>query len=135
MPQAPVSADVLAPFQQQWAELPVLPEALLEALQRRFRELQATLEQNLERKKVWCVCMEIIAGMESPPAFAQLRMEYQVARLSASLAGAATKTEALYDPQRLQEQWRQTGALPADQEVELDARFMNAVRAWQQRED
>ena len=149
LPQAPVSADVLAPFQQQWAELPVLPEALLEALQRRFdtacqaltgapeaaRELQATLEQNLERKKVWCVCMEIIAGMESPPAFAQLRMEYQVARLSASLAGAATKTEALYDPQRLQEQWRQTGALPADQEVELDARFMNAVRAWQQRED
>jgi exonuclease SbcC len=145
---APVDADVLAPFQQTWAALPALPAALLEPMQRRFaaacqalvgpgesaRELQTTLEANLERKKTWCICMEIVAGVESPPAFASLRMEYQVARLSASLAGAASKSNVLYDPQQLQEQWRLTGALPADQEVELDDRFMNAVRAWQQQQ-
>jgi hypothetical protein len=146
---APVDADVVSPFQQEWAELPALPAALLEPMQRRFdaacqaltgsaeeaRERQASLERNLERKKVWCVCMEIVAGVESPPAFAQLRMEYQVARLSASLAGAAAKNETLYDPPQLQEQWCLTGALPATEEAELDARFMNAVQAWRQREE
>ncbi len=144
-----VDADTLASYQQTWAALPALPAALLEPMQRRFdaaclaltgapesaRELRANLERNLERKKVWCVCMEIIAGVESPPAFASLRMEYQVARLSASLAGAAAKNDVLYDPQQLQEQWRLTGALPAAEEAELDARFMNAVRAWRQREE
>jgi len=146
---APVNPDVLIPFRQEWATLPALPAALLEPMQQRFtaacqaltgsvgeaREQQARLERNMERKKVWCVCMEIVAGVESPPAFAQLRMEYQVARLSASLAGAAAKNETLYDPPQLQEQWCLTGALPAAEEAELDARFMNAVRAWRQREE
>ncbi len=146
---APVNPDVLIPFQQEWVALPALPAALLEPMQQRFaaaclaltgssedaRARQASLERNLERKKVWCVCMEIVAGVESPPAFAQLRMEYQVARLSASLAGATAKNETLYDPPQLQEQWCLTGALPAAEEAELDARFMNAVRAWRQREE
>ena len=87
------------------------------------------------RKRVWCVCMEIAAGVDSPPACAQLRMEYQVARLSASLAGATAKADALYDPRLLQEQWCQTGALPAEAEAELDARFLHALRTWWQRED
>ena len=94
------------------------------------RELQARLEENLERKKVWCVCMEIVAGVESPPAFAPLRMEYQVARLSASLAGAASRNDVIYDPQQLQEQWRLTGALPASEAAELDNRFMKALQSW-----
>lgn len=146
---APVSPERLLPLQQAWAALPTLPAALLEPMQQRFtaasqaltgsveeaRARQADLERNLPRKKIWCVCMEIVAGIESPPAFAQLRMEYQVARLSASLAGAAPQDEALYDPLRLQEQWRLTGALPAADEAELDARFIRAVQAWRQREE
>lgn len=148
------SADkdaTLAEARETWETLPELPAALQEPMRQRFtavvealsdadanpaRELRTRLERNLERKRIWCVCMEIVAGMESPPEFAALRMEYQVARLSASLAGATAKTDAIYDPRRLQEQWCLTGALlPADAEAELDARFLGALDAWRQREE
>lgn len=148
------SADkdaTLTEAQETWETLPELPAALQESLRQRFTavvqalheanatpsapELRASLERNLERKRIWCVCMEIVAGLESPPEFAALRMEYQVARLSASLAGAAAKADAIYDPRRLQEQWCLTGALPAEAEAELDARFLRALGAWRQREE
>ena len=106
----PVDDAEFATIQQAWANLPTVPGPLLEPIQRRFAtvcqalhdpdqasKLRETLERNLERKQVWCVCMEIVAGLESPPDQAQLRMEYQVARLSASLAGATAKTDSLYD--------------------------------------
>lgn len=146
---APVEADTLDQARETWQTLPALPAALLEPIQQRFdtvvqaltglpeqaRDLLIRLEQNLQRKRIWCVCMEIVAGVESPPEFAQLRMEYQVARLSASLAGAAARVDSLYDPRLLQEQWCLTGALPAEAAAELDARFLHALRTWQQRED
>ena len=126
-----------------------MPGPLLEPIQRRFatvcqalhdpeqaRTLRETLEQNLPRKQTWCVCMEIVAGMESPPDQAQLRMTYQVARLSASLAGgAAVKSDALYDAQQLQEQWFLNGALPETAAVALDERFLRALQTWRQREE
>ncbi|MGB5065467.1 MAG: DUF349 domain-containing protein [Candidatus Competibacter sp.] len=141
--------SVLPSTRQEWATLPNLPAALAAALQQRFdtvcqalagapdqmQAARACLEHDLERKQIWCVCMEIVAGVDSPPEFAQLRMEYQVARLSASLAGTAAKTEALYDPHRLQEQWCLTGALPAKAAAELDNRFLHAARVWWQREE
>ncbi len=149
-PPANVDAT-LAEAMAIWAALPALAAALREPMQQRFdtvvqaltdhqsadpaRELRANLERNLERKRTGCVCMEIAAGTESPPEFATLRMEYQVARLSASLAGATTKADAIHDPRRLREQWCLTGALPAEAEAELDARFLRALRAWQQREE
>ncbi len=144
----PIDTITLAALQHEWAALPALPEALLEPLQQRFdkicqaltsspeqtKSLRVYLEQNLERKKIWCVCMEIVAGIESPPAFAAMRMEYQVARLSASLARGTVQSEALYDPQALREQWCLTGALPAEEETELDTRFLRAAQAWWKRE-
>ena len=146
---APVDTDLLAQDRQTWETLPPLPTALLALIQGRFDaavaalteapeqapDLIAQLEQNLERKRVCCIRMEIIAGIESPPEFAQQRMEYQVARLSASLAGSASKTETLHDPRLLQEEWCLTGALPADVEAELDTRFLRALDACWQRED
>lgn len=144
-------AATLAEVRERWATLPALPAALLEPMQQRFvtvaqvlsetdparsaAELRAALEANLERKRIWCVCMEIVAGVESPPESAALRMEYQVARLSASLAGAVAKADAIYDPRHLQEQWCLTGALPADREAELDTRFLRALEAWRRREE
>jgi hypothetical protein len=136
-----------ATIQQAWTHLPTAPGPLLEPIQRRFATvcqalhdldqaltLRERLERNLERKYVWCVCMEIIAGLESPSDQAQLRMEYQVARLSASLAGAATKTDSLHDAQQLQEQWLLTGALPIAAVMALDERFFRALQTWRQRE-
>jgi hypothetical protein len=141
----------LAGAQESWATLAELPAALAEPMQQRFTaavqalsdadpahpasELRASLERKLERKRIWCVCMEIVAGVESPPEFAALRMEYQVARLSASLAGAAAKADAIYDPRRLQERWYLTGALPAAAEAELDVRFLHALDIWRRREE
>ena len=141
-------AVVLTEVRAIWPTLPPLSPSLEESLQRRHdaivqaltddsdaaRDLRAQLERNLERKQLWCVSMEIAAGVESPPEFAQLRMQHQVARLSASLAGDAA-TDALHDPRRLQEQWCLTGALPAETEVALDDRFLAALHAWQRRED
>ena len=142
--------DTLLPLaRQEWVTLPDPPTTLAAALQQRFdavcRALEGTPEQmqaararlahNLERKQPWCVCMEIVAGVDSPPEFASLRMEYQVARLSASLAGGAAKTETIYDPRQLQEQWWLTGALPAEAAAELDTRFLHAARVWWQREE
>lgn len=144
---APVDVEMLKQSRETWETLAPLPEALLVPIQQRFHTviaaltdqpeqapaLMASLEKNLERKQVWCICMEIIAGVDSPANCAQQRMEYQVARLSASLAGATAKPHTLYDPHMLQEQWCMVGALPADVETELDTRFIQALSAWWQR--
>ncbi|MDS4022717.1 MAG: DUF349 domain-containing protein, partial [Candidatus Competibacter sp.] len=145
----PMDDTAIASTQREWTSLPTLPAALLESMQQRFnvvcqaltgtpeqaQDLRANLERNLERKRIWCVCMEIVAGVESPPEQTQLRMEYQVARLSASLAGATAKADAIYDPRQLQERWCLTGALPLEAAAELDARFLRAVQTWWQREE
>lgn len=145
----PMDDTAIASAQREWTSLPTLPAALLESMQQRLnvvcqaltgtpeqaQDLRANLERNLERKRIWCVCMEIVAGVESPPEQTQLRMEYQVARLSASLAGATAKADAIYDPRQLQERWCLTGALPLEAAAELDARFLRAVQTWWQREE
>jgi len=146
----PADTSLLDHARQTWETLPALPAAVMEPIQQRFdtiirslvdapeqaRSLRSKLEQNLDNKRIWCICMEIAASVESPPECAQQRMEYQVARLSASLAGNSTaKTDALYDPRLLQEQWCLAGALPAEAEAELDARFLRALQAWWQQED
>ena len=138
-----------------WERLPALPLTVLEPMLERFAALIQTLgdpdparsgpearaqlarrlERNLDRKRLWCVCMEIAAGVESPPEFAALRMEHQVARLSASLTGGGVSAEAIHDPRELEERWCLTGALPADQEAALDQRFLRAWTAWRQREE
>lgn len=148
-PATEVAAPLLSEVQDLWTTLPALPAALREPMQQRFetitqaladdsdaaQQLRASLERNLERKRIACVSMEIIAGVESPPECAQLRMEYQVARLSASLAGATAKADAVHDPRQLREQWCLSGALPAEQEAQLDARFLRALNVWWQREE
>ncbi len=142
-------AAALAETQEIWSTLPALPAALQEPMQQRFeaiaqaltdnndaaQPLLIALERNLERKRMACVSMEIIAGVESPPDCAQLRMEYQVARLSASLAGATAKADMAHDPRQLRDQWCLSGALPAEDEAQLDSRFMCALNVWQQREE
>lgn len=142
-------AAALVETQEIWSTLPALPAALQEPMQQRFeaitqaltdnndaaQPLRIALERNLERKRMACVSMEIIAGVESPPDCAQLRMEYQVARLSASLAGATAKTDTAHDPRQLRDQWCLSGALPAEDEAQLDSRFMCALNIWQQREE
>lgn len=143
-------AATLAKAQEIWPTLPALPAAARDPMQQRFetivqtlthadthaiQALQTQLERNLEQKRIGCVCMEIAAGIESPPEWAQLRMEHQVARLSASLTGTHTKANSLDDPRSLRERWCLTGALPAEAETDIDARFLRALYAWWRQED
>lgn len=146
---APVDAAMLVQDRASWNALPPLSDPLAGPLQQRFeaavraltdapdqaRLLIASLEKNLARKQIWCISMEIAAGVESPPECAQQRMQYQVARLSASLAGTLTKGDAFDDPRVLQEQWCWLGALPAEPESVLDARFLHALQVWWQQQD
>lgn len=156
LPDPPLDlTTLLTEARETWEKLPAVPLPMLELLLPRFTaviqalgdseshatasamhlSLLHTLEQQLERKQIWCICLEIVAGVESPPECTTLRMEYQVARLSASLAGGLVKSAALYDPLQLQERWCATGALPAAAEAALDARFLRALDAWRAREE
>ena len=98
--------DILLPSaRQEWATLPDPPTTLAAALQQLRRRLSGTGRYSPEQiqaarapgaqpgaqANLGNVCMEIVAGVDSPPEFASLRMEYQVARLSAPLAGAPSK--------------------------------------------
>lgn len=148
-------ATVLETTRTAWEQLPPITAPLLEPLLERFgaavqaltasepvnpdgapaearTQLIRILESQLERKQTWCVHLEILMGVESPPEAAGLRMQHQVARLSASLTGGSRSNTAPDDLQRLQERWCLTGALPAPAEAALDARFVRALEVgWQ----
>ena len=132
--------------QQIWDSLAALPDPLVALLQQRFdsvrqalagggearRLLLATLQQNLANKQLLCLRLEVAAGVESPPEFAQARLEYQVARLSESLTGgrdSARTEDSLDEVRKIQQEWRLSGALPPDQNSLLEQRFERALAA------
>ena len=144
--EAPADSEVrLAEARRLWDALPALQDSLAEPMQQRFeavcqaltaggeacQSLLRTLEANLQKKQVLCLRMEIAAGLESPPEFAQARMEYQVARLSESLSGRETaKIDDIQEEVRkLQGEWRSLGALPSAQDELLEQRFERAAAA------
>jgi DNA repair protein SbcC/Rad50 len=71
------------------------------------------------------VRLEFLAGVESPPADRQRRMDHQVRRLSARLRGGES-TEPAVELVTLLAAWFD---LPAGAPTELDARFEVAARA------
>ena len=139
------SAAQVSEARQLWEQLPPLPAALVEPLQRRFdtvcealagggescQSLLQTLTANLPRKQILCLRLEIAAGVESPPECAQARMEYQVARLSESLSGRETHKagSAAEEGRKLQEEWCLLGAAPAARNEWLERRFEQALAA------
>jgi hypothetical protein len=135
-----------ADAQQEWQALPALKPAPAAAIQRRFDAVCAALaeggatreallrelEGHLDRKQTLCLHLEVLAGVESPPEWAQARMEYQVARLSESLAGrepARTPENNRQAARRSEEEWFTLGVLPPEQDALLEARFGRAVAA------
>ncbi|MFO1429660.1 MAG: DUF349 domain-containing protein [Candidatus Competibacteraceae bacterium] len=130
---------------QDWEQLPPVQVALAVPLQRRFdtvcealagggeacQSLLQTLTANLPKKQLLCLRMEIAAGVESPPEYAQARMEYQVARLSESFGGRDLQKfgNAAEEAHNIQEEWHLLGALPAVQNESLEQRFERALAA------
>ena len=138
------SASLINQLRQTWDTLPPLPEALKQPIRQRFeaaclalteggevrQTLQQNLKENLERKKNLCLGMEIIAGIDSPPEFAQARMEYQVARLTQSLNARDIPQGVQHSKDsEIEREWYLTGALPADLDADLEARFERALKA------
>ncbi len=86
-------------LRQEWAELPALKEArLANALATRFEralgaltdrtahsELVQATSVNAQRRAELCLQLEIAAGIETPPEFAEQRLKLQVARLAERL--------------------------------------------------
>ena len=90
---------------QRWQALPQLDAAHAKAMQARYdlasaalqgdgsaeESLRDTLEQNLKHRLQLCLELEVAAGVESPPEYADERMKYQVSLLADSMQHHAEK--------------------------------------------
>jgi hypothetical protein len=140
----PEALTVMAAAQDKWQRLLPVAPALAGGIQLRFdtacRALseggarrEALLQQlaaNLEQKHKLCLRMEIVAGVESPPEFAQARMECQVSRLSETLGRRDNTQDGGVDDEvrRIEAAWYLLGVSP-DQEAALGERFRRALAA------
>lgn len=145
------AAAAVAAAKAQWDTLPPVAPAQVASSEQRFEvacqavtaedeavreRLRQTLAVQLDDKQRLCLRLEIIAGVDSPPAFAKARLEYQVSRLSESL----TSRDNLHSRERqrkealeIETRWYLTGVWPPEQAAALDERFARALHASQER--
>ncbi len=131
--------------EQAWQALAPLDEACEAALRERFalagralagdvqarQVLETGLEKNLNRRLELCLQMEIEAGIESPPEFAEARMQLQVSRLEDAFKHRHEDTAG--DRLRaLQMAWYQAGPAPVAEMAALEVRFARALAGMQQ---
>ncbi len=132
----------LAEVEGQWTALG--DAGAQQALEQRFRVACEALEgdasalgrlreaaaDQLQARLRLCLEMEILAGAESPPEYADERMRLQVSRLSEALQQRGEAPEARW--QRLialQRSWALTGPVPPEEEDPLARRFARALAA------
>lgn len=142
--EQPDGAVLVEQARQEWASLSGLRKSLEEPVRRRFdaacqavieggqarQSLLQTLEANLESKKVLCLRLEILAGAETPPEFVQEKMEYQIARLSESLAESSSThspPQAMEEARAIEREWYLTGTIPSEMNESLELRFQRAL--------
>ena len=95
-----------------------------------IRALQQALEDNLQLRLQLCLQLEVAAGIESPPEYADARMEYQVSLLSNAMQQKFEQTKSRYEQLRdLQIAWLQAGPVAAEDRPMLDARFERVLQA------
>lgn len=141
-------AALIAELESAWAAAPEVDAAAQEILQQRFtracqalrqdaaarQTLLAKLSTGRAAKRELCLQLEIATGVETPHQYAQERMQYQVARLSDSLAGRgqhAPPGDNLQQAVELARQWLLTPLPAAADDAQLEARFANAYAALQ----
>jgi len=73
------------------------------------------LEERLERARLLCIQLEFLAGLPSPEADRELRMQYQVDRLSKTLGGQQVRLSAADEAQQAEREWLLASALPEPQ--------------------
>jgi DNA repair protein SbcC/Rad50 len=121
---------------REWAELPTQEDhGLQRAIRARFEralaaigdaraldDLRQSFAVNGERRARLCLRLEIAAGVETPPEFAQQRLEFQVARLAERLVEG--EEDSLQSGLQLLSDWYLLG--PAPRDAALEQRFEKA---------
>ncbi len=62
-------------------------------------------KQTVEAARKRCICLEFLAGIPSPDKEKDLRMQYQVDRLSESMSGERQRMSALDEARQLEAEW------------------------------
>lgn len=109
------------------------PKALVERLSRAVageapEDLDRAAAAHREQGEAICVALEFLAGIDSPQAFRQQRMDYQVQRLSRRMSGE--DTVSLEDESwSLEQDWYACGPLAPGDAAALGERFDRATAA------
>ena len=137
---AQLPSESASSLRERWSALAALPGeddearmaarfetalALLEAPSQAAAPNEQAAASNLDTREALCLRMEIAAGIESPPEYAQARMAQQVARLAAAFEDRGDGGDQT--PEELLHAWCLCGPAPHDRAVQLEARF---ERAW-----
>jgi len=118
-----------------WEALPKLenPE-WEEAITERFEHTTdfQEREEALKAKKTFCIRMEILAGIDSPPAEMEARMAYQVARLTEAMTGGEKPgfKDKMTEVQEIEKSWYLSQAVASEYVGGLEQRFKRALEAF-----
>lgn len=129
----PAEAERLA---SAWQGLTALADTRLEqALSARFEQaltqlrsgterddLIAAAQENLDKRQALCLQMEILAGLDSPAAFAEARLAMQVQRLAGAMTGQMSEAERQAQTQQLLEEYCSIGPIPPEEASALQSR-------------
>ncbi len=143
--EKPEDSAQISALQSMWTAMPELEEALITGVQARFeRALSILLADDssardtavrhlrsaAEEKQLQCLEMEVIAGIDSPPEYREQRMRLKVNQLSERFGGQdGHNSKASYEiVLDAQQQWVQSGMLPAEEMHALEQRFNAAAK-------
>ncbi|HSR54428.1 MAG TPA: DUF349 domain-containing protein, partial [Acidobacteriota bacterium] len=92
-----------------------------------------TSEENLRQADLLCVRMEMLAGIDSPPESADVRMRYQVSRLSSALVDREKPANPQSEAREIQQALHLLGPLPDKQAEAIQKRFQQALDSFAQK--
>jgi len=134
--QAVQTTEDTSELQAQWQDTSDLPKAVFQAISERWSnaaqltesaQWNDTQEQQLQD---WCIRAEILAGVETPKAHQQARMNYQVQRLAEGL-GQKSETLSWNKLLEVAGQWYREPVTDIAQAEAFKARFEQAIAAME----
>jgi hypothetical protein len=121
-------------LQQVWPEGDAGDAEIDRALEQRFQAaLDAEVnkidipEADTEAAREICIGLEFLAGLPGPEEEKELRMQYQVQRLSASMTGARERIPAMEEARQLERAWLMLGFLPDETHTAFRERVRRAL--------
>jgi len=105
-------------------------DELLNARLDRFREDPPELQVNpetTEKARQLCIQLEFLAGLPSPEAEKDLRMKYQVDRLSESMSGSRERISAIEEARLVEREWLGQEVLGRSDHAAFEQRIKTAL--------